>query len=296
MTEFEWNACESPEKLLSHRRNSRSGNNRERRLVGIACCWFAFGEAVVEDRQAHQTLWAMENQIYSLAYQDSHLDGASQVRDKEFVLNQDPAKRYTPLTDRQRAKWNALDAACLLEDAFGIDLPDNLGLFFSSIRCAVANSRHTNEKTYKRSEFMSYPIPEAADIVRDIIQWSGLAKKPGKIQTWMADPTVLMLAESAKRDRSEYGKLDPITILALADSLEEAGCQDTRLLEHLRGSKCPHCQDADFIVGDLGIPIFPETSRANARKCRCGGSRMIQKPHWLGCWAIESILGGYDGR
>lgn len=52
--------------------------------------------------------------------------------------------------------------------------------------------------------------------------------------TWLK-PTVLALAQAAYGDRLPDGFLDPVLLAAVADALEEAGCGDPTMLEHLRG-------------------------------------------------------------
>jgi hypothetical protein len=67
---------------------------------------------------------------------------------------------------------------------------------------------------------------------------------------WLT-PAVLLLAGRAYEDRQEDGILDPLTLLALADALEEAGCDSAGLLAHLR-SAGPHvrgCWAVDIILG-----------------------------------------------
>jgi hypothetical protein len=68
--------------------------------------------------------------------------------------------------------------------------------------------------------------------------------------TWLT-PTVSSLAAAAYEERSlPSGQLDPARLAVLADSLEDAGCEDAEILKHLRG---------------------------------CG-------PHVRGCWVIDCLL------
>ena len=94
-------------------------------------------------------------------------------------------------------------------------------------------------------------------------------------------------------------ELDRNRLLILADALEEAGVEDV---------PCPNCKDADFFVGDSGIPMMggeePYATRAKAywnSKCICGGTRKTANPilahlrgpgpHWRGCAVLTAILG-----
>jgi hypothetical protein len=68
--------------------------------------------------------------------------------------------------------------------------------------------------------------------------------------TWLT-PTVISLAQTAYAERLLLsGELDTARLAVLADALEEAGCQDAQLLEHLR-SPGPHvrgCWPVDLIA------------------------------------------------
>ena len=130
MTESDWETCESPRELLGHCRKARTGNNNMRRKVGIACCRFALAEAGIEDEAAWQTVHALECQVGGKFCRDSWLLGASDLRDKKFGHRKwdsstERSAKVLSLPARERAQWNALDAVCILEDHFGIDLPDN---------------------------------------------------------------------------------------------------------------------------------------------------------------------------
>jgi hypothetical protein len=65
-------------------------------------------------------------------------------------------------------------------------------------------------------------------------------------------PTVISLATAAYEERSlPSGELDATRLAVLADALEEAGCQDQSILDHLR-SPGPHvrgCWVLDLILG-----------------------------------------------
>lgn len=123
------------------------------------------------------------------------------------------------------------------------------------------------------------PAATAADILRDIVhhphaepdmrgrlpggKGSGVVWNP-----WLQNPNVQMLAESAYRERTADGTLNPVTLLALADALEESDFGDRPLLEHLRGRRR---------VWDAGL---------NEWRFADGPS-----PHYRGCWAVDLIRG-----
>ncbi len=86
------------------------------------------------------------------------------------------------------------------------------------------------------------------------------------------------------------GTLDPVTLLALADALEEAGCTDQAILEHLRPLPCVWC-------GASGVAPWHTTSTGISTDpipCSlCGGTGRFgrQPAHVRGCWALDLILG-----
>lgn len=93
-------------------------------------------------------------------------------------------------------------------------------------------------------------------------------------------PTVLDLAHAAyEYCDSATGRLDPFRLALLADALEEAGCDDGAILNHLRG-KCPACTDkSGFQWGKVA-------------GCRsCNGSGCSPGTHVRGCHVVDTILG-----
>lgn len=85
------------------------------------------------------------------------------------------------------------------------------------------------------------------------------------------------VALAAYGERMEDGTLDPVRLSVLADALEEFGCDDWRLLSHLRGEEqCPVC---------MAGPC-----RKKCTACH-EGSRPLRGKHYLGCWALDLVLG-----
>ena len=65
-------------------------------------------------------------------------------------------------------------------------------------------------------------------------------------------PNVLGLAQTAYEERVlPGGHLDPARLAVLADALEEAGCTDAEILDHLRGpgSHVRGCWALDLVLG-----------------------------------------------
>jgi hypothetical protein len=71
---------------------------------------------------------------------------------------------------------------------------------------------------------------------------------------WLAwnNSYVVTLAQAIYEQRSmPAGTLDPVRVAALADALEEAGCDDADILAHLRspGAHVRGCWVVDLILG-----------------------------------------------
>jgi hypothetical protein len=86
-------------------------------------------------------------------------------------------------------------------------------------------------------------------VLRDIF---GNPFRPVSLARSWLTPTVANLAATAYEERAlPSGELDRTRLAVLADALEEAGCTDATILDHLRGPG----------------------------------------PHVRGCWALDAILG-----
>jgi hypothetical protein len=88
------------------------------------------------------------------------------------------------------------------------------------------------------------------DILRDILG-NPFSPAPQLSPTWLT-PKVLSLAQLAYEPRRlPEGTLEPERLVAVAECLEEAGCTEESVLEHLREAR-PHvrgCWTVDVILG-----------------------------------------------
>ena len=132
--------------------------------------------------------------------------------------------------------------------------------------------------------------PTKAHILRDLV---GNSWRPVKVRAfggllridWLT-PTVLSLARAAYDERQEDGTLDPFRLLLVADALEEAGCTEEALLQHLRGEErcwlC--CGETVQVVRDAG-------AFWGCSSCNGAGWIPLRGPHYRGCWAVDLLLG-----
>jgi hypothetical protein len=111
-------------------------------------------------------------------------------------------------------------------------------------RCEILTSAAASALDKSEAE-----VEVLARLLRDIFgnPFRAVAVNP----TWLT-PTVTSLATAAYEERSlPSGELDAARLAILADALEEAGCSDTTILDHLR-STGPHvrgCWSVDLLLG-----------------------------------------------
>jgi hypothetical protein len=86
-------------------------------------------------------------------------------------------------------------------------------------------------------------------LLRDIV---GNPFRPVTLAPALVTSLAAVIAQTAYRERSESGVLDPASIAALGDALEEAGCTERTVLDHLRDRSAVHvrgCFAVDAILG-----------------------------------------------
>jgi hypothetical protein len=108
-------------------------------------------------------------------------------------------------------------------------------------------------------------IPAAAALLREIVGNPFRRVEPFILRWPYLDRT----KEMAQRiyDERDFGLL-PI----LADALEDAGCEDAEILNHLRSEK-------------PGVAVWPGSKPGSADPVKLRG------PHVRGCWAVDMLLG-----
>jgi hypothetical protein len=95
---------------------------------------------------------------------------------------------------------------------------------------------------------LARPLPDACQVLRDIFPFRPIHIEPSLLTT-----TVLALAQSAYEERHmPSGILDNQKLAVLADAIEENGCADEALLNHLREPQAVHvrgCWAVDLVLG-----------------------------------------------
>ncbi len=229
------------------RRPSPLASDRKLRLFAVACCRQVWH--LLQDGRSRHAVEAAER----------HADGRAAGEDLAAVCQ-----------DARAAVWGAAP-----------------GTASAAANVAVWVAANTAEMAARMVATQATARDKQGNILRDTIGNPFRSVKcPGCGTTWNRDthdrcvgsdwltPTVVGLARAAYGSRDpETGHLDPLTLAAVADALEEAGCDDRAVLNGLRGlAPCAHdagpCDD-------------------------CGGSgwRPSPVPRYRGFWPLDLVLG-----
>jgi hypothetical protein len=217
MTEAEWLACADPEEMLPL---LREAGERELRLLTCACLrrlWPLLPEGPC--RQAVEVGEAWADGLAGRADLDAAFDAAV---DFDVSLPDDPSLR--------QAAAEAVQGAAAVFPHYGEALYAAAGL-------ADLQGRGAEERA------------ALAGLVRCVFgprPFRGVPRDPA----WLT-ADVLTLARAAYDNRIlPSGHLDPDRLLVLADAVEEAGCTEAAVLDHLR-SPGPHvrgCWALDLVL------------------------------------------------
>jgi hypothetical protein len=217
MTEQEWLACADPRRLLDylevyHKAARTKGGRRKLRLLACACC----------------------RRLWHLAKYDKGRRGV------------EVAERYA---DRLAGK-EELRAAREVDEPGWDDL-------WSAAQYAL---KEKPQEATGRMALHSYLLGGAGtDAAEERRVQCGLVRetfgnpfRPVTVEPAWQAPQVVALAQAAYDNRDRFaGTLDPARLAALADGLDEAGCADADVLNHLRGPG-PHvrgCWAVDLLLG-----------------------------------------------
>jgi hypothetical protein len=240
-TEAEWLTSTSPERMLEyvwqHRRRARlRGCRRQLRLFACACCRRAWH--LLPERQLSRALQACER------YADGLADGAERSLARAEAHDAADRAGTIPRGMAARGVWcaaeaNALSAACGAH-AFAAN-----ALMHEALATAgdLHNAREGRPFTAPESRAVAGPAIHAewgrhCLLARDIF---GNPFRPVTVSPACRTAEVVDLAQAAYEQRGlPSGTLDPTRLAVLADALEEAGCDQAGILDHLRRRPAPH--------------------------------------------------------
>lgn len=232
MTEAEWLASEDPAAMLAWLGDKIS--DRKLRLFAAACCrayrWTESSPAAMTE---------------VLAVAESLADGEDAI-----IL---------------AARWNKLPQLTLAEQ--WLVLPEGAEHWATLMREADQGAAAAHAlRDIVGNPYKPVTLPRDEGPVPFRTPSGGGLQWPGPCP-WRT-PQVIDLAAATYEHRID-GALDPFRLALLADALEEAGCDNGTILDHLRGQwqmPDPHLDGVWLTMAD-------------------------NKPHWRGCWAVDLILG-----
>ncbi len=213
MTETEWWECKYQSTLLNHVTATRKASDRKLRL--LACALVRRDWEWLKEAGSKEAIEVVE-QFADGAATAEQLEAA---HDAAFEAMQDWGERYGSLEDFYTTEA-VTHAWCCAWDK------------------AEDAARHC---------FRDAINEEDCARVRDLFSFRPVVLDPG----WIT-PTVLALAQSAYQERElPSGQLDRARLAVLADALEDAGCTEQVLLDHLRqpGHHLRGCWAIDVLTG-----------------------------------------------
>lgn len=236
MSEDEYLTCQDPERMVAFL--GERFTERKHRLAMVACAFRLPAELVCAEIEKAMSL------ATSLADEHGSRETANSFR---FTMLQRSGEFSTfPPTHLQKNLFAI--AAVLLDDPAphrGIPhVASYVGMLLGN-ELERMRGNFTFQWTQEIRQACYVEAEAACRIIRDVV---GNPFRPLAIdQAWLTG-TVVQLAQAAYDHRTERGTLDNARLAVLADSLEESGCTDARVLEHLRSSgdhwRGCHCVDA----------------------------------------------------
>jgi hypothetical protein len=219
VTEAEWLACTEPQTMLEFLRGKAS--DRKLRLFAVACCRRAWGS--LKDERCRAAVEVAE----------SYADGLT----TEAALGSARAAA-SGVAWGEEGRNAAVFAAS--EDA---SVAAGVTLYYLACDAANKDSRHVTADAARAAARMLL-----APLLRDIFN----PFHPVSLSLACLMPQVVALAQAAYDERElPAGHLDPARLAVLADALEDAGCTQADILNHLRGPG-PHvrgCWAVDLLLG-----------------------------------------------
>jgi hypothetical protein len=246
MTEQEWLACTDPQKMLEFLRLDRGQTRRKsgrRKLRLFACACLRGIWPLLRKAGSRQAVEVAERFADGLA------------SDQELKEAFDKAR--TALEYRELGKspyWQSSEAAVHVP-ARQFSVGNHASVSHASGSAALAwalgrvgpgRGANRGRRVFREKQAR---LAAHSDWLLDIF---GNPFRPVAINPAWLTPAVVAVARAAYNKRQlPAGTLDPARLAVLADALEESGCQEASILEHLRGPG-PHvrgCWVVDALLG-----------------------------------------------
>jgi hypothetical protein len=235
VTENQWARCADPKPMLTSLRGTGRANHRKLRLFMAGCC-----RRVIHTFTDEEDLGREE----AIDVAERYADGLADEDERERALHE--------LTDGGPHRLWDYCTNLVVADFTQVD-PDDADAVACAIGAAEEAQSDAVEERYDESEEIERAEAAAqADLLRDVFgnPWRPVAVEPA----WLAwrRRAVVKLAQAVYDERElPSGHLDAARLAVLADMLEEAGCSDADLLDHLRspGLHVRGCFAVDTLLG-----------------------------------------------
>jgi hypothetical protein len=260
MTEEEWLACTEPQEMLAFLGDGGRAGEKQLRLFACACCRLVWPLLRQESQLAVQSAeWCAEGRIaaneLAPAYATAGRACQSLPRrtwEDQATAEAGEAVRYAASSG---AAWPWAGDRAVAEMGHLVPGPGSPGVLppeYDPLYAAhMAGTSVAKAAAYAGKagrDFLAAKQREC-DLLRDIF---GNLFRPVPLSPAWRTPQVVALGQAAYEERElPSGKLDVARLAVLADALEEAGCDQADILNHLRGPG-PHvrgCWAVDLLLG-----------------------------------------------
>jgi hypothetical protein len=235
MTEAEWLGCHDPTKMLGLLRGKMS--DRKFRLFAVGCCRrISHLLTDARSRNAVNVLERYADLLVSAAEAEEARDAAEAARQDHL---DDSHHTHSGPGNAELAVVYAITTRNL-----GYEAVTAAGCAAEAARAAIGDATGYCTNEFKWTAAWSIECLEQCRLLRDICIYPGGYRGIGPAWLGWNNGIVPALADGIYAD----GAFDRLAVLA--DALEDAGCTDQAILDHLR-SPGPHvrgCWAVDFVT------------------------------------------------
>jgi len=252
MTAEEWAICTEPRIMLAFLGESISP--RKRMLFASACCDRIRDLMEPRSRSALAAVRLAADGRMTPKEMEWELGEASKAKGDAFRAACIPVmgiERYERISRMLRTGIHEpeiiTDACPVTNAAFAAEHAVETVFVPSKVALAAEAAARAVARRMKDSQEEKAEQAAQATILRDLI---GNPFQPFLVESSWLTPTVTSLAQAAYDERTlSNGELNADRLAVLSDALEEAGCNERAILEHLRGS-APHVRGC-FAIDSL---------------------------------------------
>jgi hypothetical protein len=216
-----WASCEDPDRMLSHVLEGKA-SGRKLRLFACACV---------------RSSWALSYHDNSVLW-DTAIELAERFADGDATAGAlEDALKMLPAAPGQVARW----AESLLEDAAKALDPgkDPAEVAREALEATVSLESRDPDRGYVVNGWWSKAGREKCNFLRDIFLPPAPPVLPPAWLAWNAG-AIPKMARAVYEGGPRFAHTE---LAVLADALEDAGCDEERILDHCRGwSPAEHCR------------------------------------------------------